>query len=57
MLAMGVFLYHDDLFGLPVMELGYGLLYIAAVLTLWSMIQYLHAAFAAINSQSPPTEG
>ena len=50
MLAIGFFLYRDDLFGLPVLSLGYGLLYVAAILTLWSMIQYLQAAFTAINS-------
>ena len=50
MFAIGFFLYHDDLFGLPILELGYGLLYLAAILTLWSMIQYLHAAFTAINT-------
>ncbi len=50
MLAIGFLLYRDDLFGLPILSFGYGLLYIAAVLTLWSMIQYLYAAFAAINT-------
>jgi CDP-diacylglycerol--glycerol-3-phosphate 3-phosphatidyltransferase len=49
MLAIGFLLYHDDLLGLPVLTFGYILLYIAAILTLWSMIQYLHAAFVAIN--------
>lgn len=50
MLSIGFFLYRDDVFGLPVLSLGYGLFYIAAILTLWSMIQYLQAAFAAINT-------
>jgi CDP-diacylglycerol--glycerol-3-phosphate 3-phosphatidyltransferase len=50
MLAIAFLLYRDDLFGLPILSLGYGLLYIAAILTLWSMIQYLRAAFAAINT-------
>jgi CDP-diacylglycerol--glycerol-3-phosphate 3-phosphatidyltransferase len=49
MLAIGFLLYHDDLLGFPVLTFGYVLLYLAAILTLWSMIQYLHAAFTAIN--------
>jgi CDP-diacylglycerol--glycerol-3-phosphate 3-phosphatidyltransferase len=54
MLSIGFLLYHDDLLGLPILKLGYGLLYIAAILTLWSMIQYLHAAFTAINTHESP---
>lgn len=52
MLSIGFFLYYDDFFGLPVLSCAYGLLYIAAILTLWSMIQYLHAAIVAINSNN-----
>ncbi len=44
MLAIGLLLYREDLFGIPVNALGYGLLYIAAILTLWSMANYLKAA-------------
>jgi CDP-diacylglycerol--glycerol-3-phosphate 3-phosphatidyltransferase len=51
MFAMGLLLYHDDLFNLPILQLGYGLLYIAAILTLWSMIQYLSAAFSVIDNE------
>lgn len=50
MLAVAFFLYRDDLFGLPVLSIGYSLLYMAAILTLWSMIQYLRAAFTAIST-------
>jgi CDP-diacylglycerol---glycerol-3-phosphate 3-phosphatidyltransferase len=39
------------LFGIPVNLIGYGLLYIAAVLTLWSMINYLSAALAVIKEK------
>jgi CDP-diacylglycerol--glycerol-3-phosphate 3-phosphatidyltransferase len=35
--------HHDQLFGLPIYEIGFVLLYIAAILTLWSMIVYLRA--------------
>ncbi|WP_198328277.1 CDP-diacylglycerol--glycerol-3-phosphate 3-phosphatidyltransferase [Methylovulum psychrotolerans] len=48
MVSIGLLLYRDDLFGIPVNSLGYGLLYIAALLTLWSMVNYLKAALIAI---------
>lgn len=49
MLAIGFLLYREDLFGLPINLIGYWLLYIAACLTLWSMIQYLSAAFSTLE--------
>jgi CDP-diacylglycerol--glycerol-3-phosphate 3-phosphatidyltransferase len=49
MSAIGMLLYREDIFGIPVNLLGLGLLYIAAVLTLWSMINYLSAALAVIK--------
>ena len=51
MLAIGFLLYRDDLLGLPVNEMGYWLLYLSAVLTLWSMANYLIAAFSTITKQ------
>ncbi|MDD5578717.1 MAG: CDP-diacylglycerol--glycerol-3-phosphate 3-phosphatidyltransferase [Methylobacter sp.] len=51
MVAIGMLLYHDDLIGIPVNLCGYILLYIAAVLTLWSMINYLNAAITIIRAQ------
>ncbi|MCX7084883.1 MAG: CDP-diacylglycerol--glycerol-3-phosphate 3-phosphatidyltransferase [Methylococcales bacterium] len=51
MLAIGMLLFRDDLWGMPINMMGYGLLYIAAILTLWSMVSYLRAAFAAINAE------
>ncbi len=48
MLSIGLLLYRDDFLGLPINAIGYGLLYIAATLTLWSMISYLRAAFTAM---------
>ena len=44
MVAIGLLLYRKDLFGIPINTLGYVLLYIAAALTLWSMINYLAVA-------------
>jgi CDP-diacylglycerol--glycerol-3-phosphate 3-phosphatidyltransferase len=46
MTAVSLLLYRDDLFGLPINDMGYALLYISAVLTLWSMVQYLMAALS-----------
>jgi len=49
MIAISVLLFRDTLFGLPVMALGEILLYVAAALTLWSMIRYLRAAWPALT--------
>jgi len=51
MVSIGMLLFRDDLFGIPVNAIGYGLLYIAAILTLWSMINYLNAALAVITEK------
>jgi CDP-diacylglycerol--glycerol-3-phosphate 3-phosphatidyltransferase len=49
MAAVSLLLYRDDLFGLPINELGYWLLYISAILTLWSMVNYLIAALSTLR--------
>jgi len=49
MVAIGFLLYREDLFGLPTNLIGHWLLYFSAILTLWSMVNYLSAAFAAIK--------
>lgn len=49
MTAITMLLYREDIVGLPINQMGYWLLYIAAVLTLWSMINYLCAAVAVIK--------
>lgn len=46
-IALLLLLFQQPLFGLPVYTLGIIMLYIAAALTLWSMIDYLRVAFAA----------
>ncbi len=45
MTAISFLLYEADLFGLPIYRIGIYLLHIAAVLTLWSMLVYLKAAW------------
>lgn len=46
MTAIGFLLYRQDFFGIPILMIGYWLLYIAAFLTIWSMLSYLSAAFS-----------
>jgi len=49
MTAMGFLLFQYDALGLPVLLIGELLLYIAAVLTVWSMCIYLSAAYKSIE--------
>jgi CDP-diacylglycerol--glycerol-3-phosphate 3-phosphatidyltransferase len=49
MLAITLLLYGEDFMGFPIMTWGYWLLYLAAILTLWSMINYLTAAIATLQ--------
>ncbi|WP_150049418.1 MULTISPECIES: CDP-diacylglycerol--glycerol-3-phosphate 3-phosphatidyltransferase [Methylomonas] len=50
--AISLLLYRDDLLGLPINQMGYWLLYLSAVLTLWSMVNYLVAALSTINNNN-----
>lgn len=57
MLALVLMIYAQPLpGGLPAYQLGLGLLYAAAVLTLWSMTAYLAAAWPALSGRqrTPP---
>ncbi|GAB4254042.1 MAG: CDP-diacylglycerol--glycerol-3-phosphate 3-phosphatidyltransferase [Methylomicrobium sp.] len=45
MTAIGFLLYGQDIAGFPVRISGYVLLYLAAILTLWSMVNYLKVAW------------
>jgi len=49
MLALGFLIFRMPLYGMPVYEIGLVLLYIAAILTLISMIQYLLAAWPQLK--------
>jgi CDP-diacylglycerol--glycerol-3-phosphate 3-phosphatidyltransferase len=51
MIALGMLLYRDDLMGISINSVGYVLLYLAALLTLWSMINYLKAAFSVAANE------
>ena len=47
MIALTFLLYERPFLGLPIYEIGLVALYVAAALTLWSMVNYLRAAAAA----------
>ncbi len=49
MVALGFLIYHNDLFGIPIYSIGMVLLYIASLLTLWSMFLYLQAAWPQLK--------
>ena len=49
MTAIGCLLFKHPLFGLPVLRIGELLLYIAGILTVWSMTIYLDAAYKAVK--------
>jgi len=47
--AITLLIYRDDILGVPVYTIGMVLLYIAVLLTLWSMAIYLRAAWPQLN--------
>lgn len=52
MIAILLLLYHDPIFGWPITPIvGRWLLYLAAFLTLWSMLNYLHMAWKALKNE------
>lgn len=52
-IALGMLLYLHDFLGLPIYQMGMGALYIATVLTIWSMVVYMRAAFADTKPETP----
>jgi CDP-diacylglycerol--glycerol-3-phosphate 3-phosphatidyltransferase/cardiolipin synthase len=49
MFGIGFMVYQDEAFGIDVYKVGYVLLIIAAVMTIYSMFIYLKAAWPAIT--------
>ena len=45
MTAIALMIYRDDFLALPIYGIGFVLLYVAVILTLWSMLVYLKAAW------------
>jgi CDP-diacylglycerol--glycerol-3-phosphate 3-phosphatidyltransferase/cardiolipin synthase len=52
MISIVLLILHDTVFGPWVYGLGLGLLYVAAVLTLWSMMLYLRAAWPSLSGRA-----
>ena len=49
MMALVFLLYADSIFGYSTATIGFGLLYVAVFLTLWSMIDYISSALPALK--------
>jgi len=45
MVAIGAMIWQMPMWGLPIYQLGFFLLFVSSVLTLWSMVVYLRAAW------------
>jgi CDP-diacylglycerol--glycerol-3-phosphate 3-phosphatidyltransferase/cardiolipin synthase len=52
MFGIGFMVYERDIFGIDIYNFGYFLLLISAGMTLWSMIDYLRAAWPSIEKSS-----
>ena len=52
MFGIAFMVYRNDLFGVPIYTIGFVLLVLAAVMTIWSMIVYLRAAWPFIMADS-----
>src|ERR1700675_389748 len=50
--GLSLLLFREDIFGIPTYKLGLFLTAVAAVLTLWSMIQYLRLAWRELRGSS-----
>ena len=55
MIAIGLLLYREPVGQFPTLETGYVLLYLAAILTLWSMFIYLRAAWPTLRKSEQDT--
>ncbi|HEB95500.1 MAG TPA: CDP-diacylglycerol--glycerol-3-phosphate 3-phosphatidyltransferase [Sedimenticola thiotaurini] len=54
MVAIVLLILREEIWGLPVYTIGYVLIYIAAILTLWSMVVYLRAAWPSLMGRDLP---
>jgi len=57
MIAIPLLLFHDSLFGFDASVLGAWMIYVAAVLTLWSMIYYMKLAWPQIRERANVVSG
>ncbi len=51
MLAIACLLYRDTIAGVSMQQFGLAMLYIAVILTLWSMISYLKSAYSSLKTE------
>lgn len=54
MTGLSLMMFRQDVFGLPMYEIGVVLLVAAAALTLWSMVAYLQAAWPELRRSNVP---
>ena len=54
MIALLLLLYREPLWALPTLDIGIVCLYFAALLTLWSMVIYLKAAWPSLSAAERP---
>jgi len=50
--GLSMMLFYQDLWGLPIYRMGLALTVLAAVLTLWSMVVYLRAAWPELSART-----
>lgn len=53
MTAIGMLIWQQPFFGVPIYELGFICLFVAAALTIWSMAVYLRAAWPFLKESMP----
>eukprot|EP00456_Euglypha_rotunda_P007742 TRINITY_DN11401_c0_g1_i2.p2 TRINITY_DN11401_c0_g1~~TRINITY_DN11401_c0_g1_i2.p2 ORF type:complete len:194 (-),score=70.31 TRINITY_DN11401_c0_g1_i2:493-1074(-) len=53
MVAIGMMLWGIPFYGIPIYKIGFGILFIAAGLTVWSMLLYLKAAWPYMKEDHP----
>lgn len=56
LVGLSLMMYRNDLLGLPIYDIGVVLLIIASVLTLWSMVAYLRAAWPDLRGDGLATQ-
>jgi CDP-diacylglycerol--glycerol-3-phosphate 3-phosphatidyltransferase len=54
MTGLSLMMFRQDVFGLPMYQIGVVLLVVAAVLTLWSMVAYVRAAWPELRRSNVP---
>ena len=53
MIAILMLIYRETIWDMPVYTIGYVLLYVSAILTVWSMLVYVKAAWPSMNDPAP----